>query len=221
MIPLSVKIRTHAVSSCGPGAAYDDVPATMGFDGVKVSASAHGRGESSRPRGYQNARKKASNDHFLDEKTPGLSRECRFIKKLVDRIEDKVCLLCDACRKDFPVRITANPTRTRHGHTLMRVGCKWRHTLDMRERRRVGPAAAAASDRGSRRRLEGRDAFRCFAIGDVLRLFRLLLRSTGTARLRDDFSLAGDEFGRALQSTLRHRIKRDEKQSHAWRTHEE
>ena len=44
MIPLSVKIRTHAVSSCGPGAAYDDVPVTMGFDGVKVSASAHGRG---------------------------------------------------------------------------------------------------------------------------------------------------------------------------------
>jgi len=83
MIPLSVKIRTHAVSSCGPGAAYDDVPATMGFDGVKVSASAHGRGESSRPRGYQNARKKASNDHFLDEKTPGLSRECIDLRKKV------------------------------------------------------------------------------------------------------------------------------------------
>ena len=58
-----------------PGAAYDDVPVTMGFDGVKVSASAHGRGVIA-PEGVSKRPKKASNDHFLDEKTPGLSREC-------------------------------------------------------------------------------------------------------------------------------------------------
>ena len=115
-------------------------------------------------------------------------------------MESKVCLLCDACRKDFPVRITANPTRTRHGHTLMKSDASgdipWTgvrgDALDLL------PPPLPIGVRGG----DSKDAMRSDGtIGDgVLRLFRLLLRSTGTARLRDDFSLAGDEFGRALQA---------------------